>query len=290
MGKLKYTFKSDILFKMVFVKYPHLLKELVAVILGITVESITAFDILNAEITPESIGDKFCRLDINMKVNGQRVDIEMQVANEGNYPERVMYYWAREYSSALLSGEDYSLLPRTIVISIVNFKLFDCMEFHSFFQPLETKRHELLSDKMGLHFFELPKVPIDISGKDELLLWLSLFKAETEEELEKLNKMGVSVMSEAIKAYRTVTASPEYREMERLREKAGHDEAQALHAAELRGEIRGEIRGESNGISKGKAQVAHNLIKMGMSVEQVVQATGLAQGEVETIYNSIYLS
>lgn len=112
MEKLQYTFKNDILFKMVFVKYPHLLKSLVAVILRIETKSITAFEILNSEMTPESVRDKFCRLDINMRVNGQLVDIEMQVTNEGNYPERVMYYWAREYSSALPSGENYSQLPQ----------------------------------------------------------------------------------------------------------------------------------------------------------------------------------
>ena len=33
--KLEYTFKSDVLFKMLFVRYPDLLKRLVAVLLGI---------------------------------------------------------------------------------------------------------------------------------------------------------------------------------------------------------------------------------------------------------------
>lgn len=195
MEKLQYTFKNDILFKMVFVKYPHLLKSLVAVILRIETKSITAFEILNSEMTPESVRDKFCRLDINMRVNGQLVDIEMQVTNEGNYPERVMYYWAREYSSALPSGENYSQLPRTLVISIMDFRLFDCAEYHSFFQPLEVTRHTLLSDKMGFHFFELPKVPAEFDQKDELLLWLSLFNARTEEDLEKLNRTEGSIMS-----------------------------------------------------------------------------------------------
>ena len=278
MRELQYTFKNDILFKMVFVKYPHLLKSLVAAILRIEIESISAFEILNAEMTPESVKNKFCRLDINMKVNGQLVDIEMQVSNEGNYPERVMFYWAREYSSALPSGEDYSQLPRTLVISIMDFRLFDCAEYHSFFQPLEVTRHTLLSDKMGFHFFELPKVPAEFDQKDELLLWLSLFNAKTEEDLEKLDRMEGSVMNEAISAYRTITASPEYREMERLREKAKHDEAQALRAAELRGEARG--------VSK----VAQNLIGMGISVQQVAQATGLTPKEVETIRRSGNLS
>ena len=42
-------------------------------------------------------------------------------------------------------------------------------------------------------------------------------------------------MSEAVGAYNTITASPEYQELERMRLKAGHDEAQALYNAEKRG-------------------------------------------------------
>ena len=68
MSKLKYTFKNDILFKMVFVKYPELLKRLVADLLKISFEGIEEFLITNPEMPPESISKKFCRLDINMIV------------------------------------------------------------------------------------------------------------------------------------------------------------------------------------------------------------------------------
>jgi predicted transposase/invertase (TIGR01784 family) len=191
---------------------------------------------------PEIIGDKFCKLDITMTVNGLRVDLEVQVNNEGDYRERTMYNWAREFSTALPEGWKYSQLPRTIVISIIDFKLFDCAEFHSKFQPLEVERHELLSDKMCFHFYELPKLPKDIDEKDMLLLWLALFKAETEEELEKIRSMGVQIMGEAINAYYSVTASTEFREIERTRSIARHDEAQALANAEERGIKLGEER------------------------------------------------
>ena len=70
-----------------------------------------------------------------------------------------------------------------------------------------------------------------------LLLWLSLFKAETEEELEKIKEMEVSVMSLAINAYYTITTSSEFRGKERLRAKARHDEAQALYNAERNAKI-----------------------------------------------------
>jgi predicted transposase/invertase (TIGR01784 family) len=65
------------------------------------------------------LGDKFCRLDINMVVNGQRVDLEVQRRDEGDYPERTLFYWAREYSTAIGEGGKYSELPRTVIISLV---------------------------------------------------------------------------------------------------------------------------------------------------------------------------
>lgn len=164
-----------------------------------------------------------------------------------------MYYWAREFSSALLTGQGYSALPRTIVISIIDFILFECEEFDSFFQPLEVKRHTLLSDKMGFHFYELPKLPVEVGQDNMLLLWLSLFKAETEEELEKIKEMEVPVMSQAINAYYTITASSEFREKERLCAKARHDEAQALHHAE----------------QNAKIEIARNMIADGESVEKL---------------------
>ena len=41
-------------------------------------------------------------------------------------------------------------------------------------------------------------------------------------------------MEQAIEAYHSITATPEFQEMERLRSKARHDEAQALHHARLK--------------------------------------------------------
>ncbi len=73
MRKLEYTFKTDTLFKMLFVQYPELLMKLVADLIGIPLEDIGQFVIRNPEMPPENLGDKFCRLDINMTVNGQRV-------------------------------------------------------------------------------------------------------------------------------------------------------------------------------------------------------------------------
>ena len=275
MRKLEYTFKTDTLFKMLFVEHQHLMKKLVAALMGIPAESITQFDVQNPEIQPENLGDKFCRLDINMIVNGQRVDLEIQVCNEGDYIERVMFYWAKEFASALPSGASYAELPRTMILSILDFSLFDCEEYQSFFQPMGVTRHTVMSDKMGFHFFELPKLPEKISGKDELLLWLSLFNAETEEELEQIKALEVPEMEQAINAYYKITASPEFREVERLREKARHDEAQALHHAKLEGKLEGKL--------EQKYEIVRNALGMGMAIADIARLTGLSKQEIEEL-------
>src|SRR5215469_1930702 len=124
MIKLEYTLKNDLLFKLLFVKYPDLLKRLVAALLGIPYASINKFQITNTEIVPEEVGKKFCRLDINMIVDGRHVILEIQVADEGNYPERSLYYWAKEFSLSINEGDNFEKLPRTIVISILDFNQF----------------------------------------------------------------------------------------------------------------------------------------------------------------------
>ena len=234
MAKLEYTFKNDALFKILFVNHPDLLKRLVAELLCIKIESIGQFEITNPEIPSEQVGEKFCRLDINMTLDGRRVDLEIQVNDEGDYPERSLYYWAREYSTALGEGGKYSSLPCTIIISIVGFSLFDCEELHSEFQALEVTRHTPLTDKICLHYFELPKLPKQITRDDEQKLWLKLFSAETEEELKKIESMEVPVMKQAINAYRSAAASNEFKEIERLRSRTRHNEASALaHAQDV---------------------------------------------------------
>ena len=138
---------------------------------------------------------------------------------------------------------------------------------------------------MGFHFFELRKFPDDVNVKDYLLLWLALFRAETEEDLEN---MGVPTMEQAINAYYTITASPEFREIERLREKARHDEAQALHQAEQKGIQKGIQQGIHQGIQKGVAEgrleIARAMIADDEPVEKIKRYTGLTSKEIESLH------
>ena len=78
-------------------------------------------------------------------------------------------------------------------------------------------------------------------------------------------------MSQAINAYYTITASSEFREKERLRAKARHDEAQALHNA------RREATMERN------IEIARNLLEMNMPHDQIAKATDLTLEEISNL-------
>ena len=239
MIKLEHELTKDTLFKMLFTKHRWLLKQLVASLLEIDYKSIKRFTILNPEMPPDEIKKKFCRFDIKMTVGGKLVSLELQIKNEGNYPERSFYYLARNVSTTLEEGEDYKDIPRTIMINILGFTLFpDPAKIHSEFKMLEVTSHEALTDKIVMHFFELPKLSDQLASSSGWQMWLKLINAKTEEDLAALEALGGSVMKRAIRAYRSVSASAEYAEIERLRHKANHDEAQAIGNAERRGEAR----------------------------------------------------
>lgn len=95
----------------------------------------------------------------------------------------------------------------------------------------------------------------------------TLFKAETEEELEKMKEMEVPVMSQAMNAYYTITASSEFREKERLRAKARHDEAQALYNARY----------------EEKLGFARKLLTRNRPIEEIMEDTGLTYEEIEDL-------
>jgi hypothetical protein len=91
---------------------------------------------------------------------------------------------------------------------------------------------------------------------------MSLFKAETEEELKLIEATGVPIMQQAIKAYREVTANSEFQEIERMRHRARHDEISALrHAAKQATAVadakwQGALAKKDDALAKKDAEIA----------------------------------
>lgn len=223
--------KLDIVFKKLFTSDNDVLKGFVADILDIPKDDIEQITVENPNILPTMIDGKQSQLDLKMRVDDKIVNVEIQLCNKGNFRDRSLYYWSKMYADELKKSEDYSLLKKTISINILDFDLFHCKELYSEFVLLEKHRHELLTDKCSIIFFELVNVDSKIDKSDRRKLWLQLLNAETKEELDMLEKTGVPEIQKAVVILHEMSEDEQLREVARLREKAIRDEKSMINFA-----------------------------------------------------------
>ena len=234
-------------------------------LLEIPRKSIEKITLNNVEITPEYLEQKFSRLDMKMDVDGKTVNVEMQVNYEPDFRERTLFYWSKLYSEELKTGDEYGSLKRTVCINLIDFNLFDCEDYHSQFSVMEHSRHEVLTDKLSIHFFELKKSRKyhKNSPMDE---WLDLINAETEGDLMEIqNSTVIPEVNKTILIIRNLSGDEKIRQEAYYREKRLHDEATALGHARREGIAQGRAEGRAEGLTQGRAE-------------------GLTQGRAETIH------
>lgn len=244
MGRDVISAKLDIIFKKIFSleENEDLLHDFLASLLEIPYNSIQRIDVLNSDVLPETAVGKFSRMDLKLLVDNRLVNVEMQISAKSDFKDRVLYYWSKMYSNELKSGEEYGELKQSISINIINFNMFDCAEFHSHFKLLEANRHETLTDKCSIHFFELKKINKNVNKNNRMELWLQLINAESEEELAMLQETNVPVIQKAVMVIHKMSADEKMQEIARMREKALHDEASALKGAREEGAANREMK------------------------------------------------
>lgn len=285
--------KLDVIFKAMFGREgsEDILADFLSRLLEIPRQSIKRIIMDNVELIPDNYADKFSRVDLKMQVDERLINIELQINNEEHFRERTLYYWSRIYGSELKSGEDYGRLKETICINIVNFNLFDCKEFHSHFKIIEKNRHEVLTDKFGIHFFELKKIGKSPNKDNPMELWLQLINAETEEELDMLENTNVQEINKAILVLRELNADENMRRLAEIREKALHDEASAINSAEERGMAKGIVKGIEEGRAAGieegieLTKRAFRLSMQGYSVKQIADELKTSEEQIQDILN-----
>lgn len=261
--------KLDIIFKKLFTDEgnQHILQAFLSDILEIPYESINNIIVLNSEIMPENIIEKYSRMDIKMTVDGNRlINVEMQIKDEGDYKDRSMYYLSKLYSNQLKSGDGYGKLNQCISINVLNFILFDeWTDFHSSFRMREDKRNSVLTDNFIAHYFELKKIGKNFDKNNKQELWLRLINAETEDELDMLQQTGVKSIQDAVVVLHKMSADEKTRELAEMREKALHIEATEKAHARAEGEAVGLKKGEK----RKEAEMISKMRKSGLSEEQI---------------------
>lgn len=266
-GKLKYPLTNDFMFKAVLQRNQIALKGLLCALLQMEMEEIVAIRILNPIEIGGMIDEKMMMLDLKLELNDSRIlDVEMQVLDEGNWPERSLAYLCRAFDQ-LDKGEKYLDAKETIHIGILNFtpqgfpkKLY--LEYY--FYNLDTAHK--YSDKLSIRVLQLNQMSskAEESEKNEIYHWARLFKAQTWEEMRVLAEKN-EIIRECVFTYKELSVD----EKARMQSEARDEYYRRLNWAEERG-LR---KGMEEGIEQGTARTLISNINHAMENFHVDLAT-----------------
>ncbi len=188
-GDLPFTLTNDYVFKAVFQTDKAVLRALLCSLLDLESEEIRSIVIQNALLLGTTIESKDTVLDIRLVLNGKRfINIEMQIKNEHNWPERSLYYLCRAFCN-LETGEDYANVKPAHHIGILDFSLPHLgKQFYSHYLMIDETTHELFSDKLRLSVLNLTQTALatEHDRQSGLTRWAAAFKAATWEEFQML--------------------------------------------------------------------------------------------------------
>ena len=190
-GEIKYNMTNDYMFRALFQQNTVALKGLLSSLLHMPPEDILSVEIMNPIVIGETINDKEFRLDIKAVLNHyQQINLEMQVVNRHDWPERSIGYLSRMYNS-LQKGDQYINVKPAIHVGILNFSPFEGEPiFYSQNVLMDMNKHRIYSDKFQVNVLELKQVELatEEDKKWNLDFWAKLFKAGTWEELKMIAK------------------------------------------------------------------------------------------------------
>lgn len=207
---------------------------------------------------------KYVRLDLNLTTaRGELINIEIQVAHEPGFTNRMQFYLAQNYTKQLLVGEDFVKARRAIGIWICDFLFRNDGAYHRNYVLYDRKNNDALPESMELIILDAPNYK---SATGPLQPWLQLFAAKTEEEIMSLAARSPS-MECPCEFVRRMNMTPTERAL------ADAAEREWIDKAILRGEA----------FNEGLLSVAKNMLLAGEPRGKIIKFTKLTEQELDKL-------
>lgn len=188
-GQIDYTLLNDYMFHIVLQNNEPVLRGLVSSLLHLPPAEILSIQIMNPILPGEAISNKEFVLDIQIFPNNNTyLNLELQVENEGNWPDRSLSYLCRSFDQ-LYRGQTYETALPTIHIGILDYDLFpESPAFYTKNMIMNTITHKVFNDKFILSVLCLTQRNL-ATEEDRLWqidTWAELFKAKTWEDIKMI--------------------------------------------------------------------------------------------------------
>jgi predicted transposase/invertase (TIGR01784 family) len=261
--------KSDIIFRLFFAdeRNEEFLVSLLKSILRLPEDDYNEIEIADPHLLREFEGDKLAVIDVKLYTKTRKVihiEIQLKVAEE--LKNRIILYNSRLITEQIGSGQEYGVIHKVVSIVITDEDLIPFSpRYHHRFTFYDPEAEVEFSDIMEIHSIELKKLPEDNDGT-ALYDWARFIAAESEEEMDKAAERNEEVKKAMVK-YRELTADEQTRDLYERREKARRDQSMYERWA----------------IKQREFEIAQNALKMNLSIDNIVQLTGLSPEEIGSL-------
>jgi predicted transposase/invertase (TIGR01784 family) len=283
----KLPLTSDIVFKRVFSREGNedILKALLEAILEIPIQDVT---VKNPELPRNLYESKAGVLDVKVEIDKDKIcDIEMQVKDLKNIDKRSTYYMSKILSDELKKSEDYIAVKNTIVINLLNFEFYKRNSYHSIahmkFEKTKENEYidmgyqnedEIATKELEMHFIEIPKfIKKNPKATTKLEQWLWLI-AGREEKLEMAKEENKEI-KKAMDIIDEMSMDEKEWELYESRKMAIMDYNTGIIEAKEEGIIKGQ--------KQKQIEIAKELLKMNMNIDNIQKVTKLTKEEIEKL-------
>ena len=253
------------------------------------------------ELLSDTLDKKTGILDLQIDVNNtEKVDVEVQLVERSNLPERLLFYFSKLYLKGIGKGEDYRIAKRVVLIAIIDYNLkieIEDKKMKTIWQIVEKNHPKtILTNKFEIHILELEKVKEEYKKNKEnkKAQWLLFLDDPETKEVKEIMEKNEDV-KEAVIEVRKLSQDEQLQREAELREKAIMDEKAIYQAGLDNGKEEGRAEGRAEGHEEGRAEgekightkaikeMAKKLLKQDMKIETIAEITGLTIEEIEAL-------
>ena len=261
------TFTDDFMFGYVM-RNPEICKELLERLLKIKIERLE-YPELQKSISPY-YEPKGVRLDVYVKDSDKVFDIEIQNGRKSNIGKRTRYYQSMIDIDNLLKGSSYTSLNESYIIFICTFDPFEKGLSHYTFKNLCLQDSEVdIKDGAIKEIFNATAYATEQDVEISAFLKYIDSKEATDDFTDKINH--IVELAKINEKFKGDYLAMNIRETDIYEE--GRNDGIAL----------GISQGIAQGAEQAKIETARRFLNMNLSLEQVVQGTGLSLEIVEQL-------
>ena len=265
------------------------LEGLITVLTG---EVVKIEELLESEGNQESASDKFNRVDIKAKnVKGEIIIVEVQLTRQLYFLQRMLYGVSKAITEHIDIGQKYDEVKKVYSINILYFDLGKGSDYLYHGKTVFTGVHT--NDLLEVNTKEAKelrmRVPQDIFPEYYIIRvneFNSVATTPIEEWLDYLknNRIKDDTSTPGLKEARQKLLYMTMSDKERRAYDEHMDDIMVqndvLDTAKMEGRAEGRTEGRAEGRAEGIMLTAKNLKAMGLSIADIIKATGLSEEDI----------